>query len=381
MLRRLPWVLSAVLLLPAPARPCSLCQGGVRPPTLREEAAQRDARLIFHGVVTKSGLRPDGSGSSEMQILDVLRPDAALAGHKVVTIPRYIHVADPKAPPRFLIFCGVRENGDLDPYRGVPLKSAASADYVKGLLALPPQRDAQLLFFFRWLENADPEVADDAFLEFAKAADREIGQVAARLDAGKLRAWLKDPNTPVERLSLYAFLLGACGGDADAEFLREQLTHTDSERVLTAYDGLLGAYIQRRPAEGWRLAEQLVGDGKAPLQVRLAAVRTLRLFMGWQPEACRPAVLRCAAALLRQGELADLAVEDLRRWKAWDLTTEVLACYGRQGVDSPLIRQAVIRYALVCPPDDRTRAFLADRRRLDADLVRQAEESLLYEKR
>ena len=40
-----------------------------------------------------------------------------------------------------------------------------------------------------------------------------------------------------------------------------------------------------------------------------------------------------------------------------------------------------IRYALVCPPDDRTRAFLADRRRLEPDLVRQAEESLMYEKR
>ena len=138
-------------------------------------------------------------------------------------------------------------------------------------------------------------------------------------------------------------------------------------------DGVAATVRERRAA-----AAEI---GLQAMQARLSAVRTLRFLMGWQPEVSKPGVLRCTAAMLRQGELADLAVEDLRRWKAWDLTAEVLACYGRQGVDSPLIRQAVIRYALVCPPDDRTRAFLADRRRLDADLVRQAEESLLYEKR
>jgi len=315
-----------------------------------------------------------------MQIVDVLRNDPVLAGRKTLTIPHYLHV-DPKAPPRFVVFCAVLQNGDLDPYHGVTLRDAASAEYVKGVLALPADRDAQLLFFFRWLENADPEVARDAFLEFAKANDRELGRVAARLDAARLRAFLRNPDTPTERRSLYAFLLGACGNDADAAQLREQIRHTDDERVLAAYDGLLGGYIQRKPADGWRLAEELLGDGRAPLQARLAAVRTLRFFMGWQPESSRAGVLRCVAAELRQGELADLAVEDLRRWGLWDLGGDVLACYGRKNVDSPLVRLAVLRYALTCPQDDRSRAFLAERRRLDPDLVRQAEESLLYEKR
>jgi hypothetical protein len=379
MVRRSSWVLLIVLLLPASARPCSLCVGnGVRPATLREEAGQRDARIILHGVITKADIRPDESGTSELEIVDVLRGDPVLAGRKTITIPRYIPAKD---KPRFVVFCSVLQNGNLDPYRGVPLKSPAAADYLKGLLALPPERDAQLLFYFRWLENEDPEVGLDAYLEFAKASDREIGRVAPRLDPVKLRAWLRADGTPLERLSLYAFLLGACGGEDDVAYLREQLAHTDSERVLIAYDGLLGAYIQRRPAEGWRLAEQLLADGRSPLPARLAAVRTLRIFMGWQADVSKASVLRCEAAMLRQGELADLAAEDLRKWAVWDLTADVLGCYARKDVDSPLVRQAVLRYALQCQPPERTRDFLAERRRLDPDLVRMAEESLLYEKR
>ena len=83
--------------------------------------------------------------------------------------------------------------------------------------------------------------------------------------------------------------------------------------------------------------------------------------------------------MLVQGELADLAVEDLRRWRMWDLTREVLNLYGKKGYDAPIMQRALVRYALSCD-DNAARSFLAERRSKEPDLVKEVEESLQYEK-
>ena len=132
---------------------------------------------------------------------------------------------NPKNAPKYLVFADVFQD-KLDVYYGAPFKSAAVVDYLKGALATEA-KDAskRLLYFFRFLDHADADISNDAYLEFAKATDQEIGHVAAQLSADKLRAWLKDPVTPANRLGLYAFLLGACGNAADARFLRSLVDH------------------------------------------------------------------------------------------------------------------------------------------------------------
>jgi hypothetical protein len=108
-------------------------------------------------------------------------------------------------------------------------------------------------------------------------------------------------------------------------------------------------------------------------------LRTLRFYHGWKPDETRAQVLRGLAVALPEGDLADLAVEDLRRWQAWDLTADVLALYARKSHSAPIMRRAILRYALCCPrPEAAT--FLADRRREDPALVKDVEESLQFEK-
>jgi hypothetical protein len=174
-------------------------------------------------------------------------------------------------------------------------------------------------------------------------------------------------------------LLGGCGGPRDADLLRDLLGQT-GERYLNAYDGLLGGYIRLRPAEGWGLALGILGDGRKPLQVRLAVVRLLRFYHGWQPRESRALMLQGLKAMVVQGELADLAVEDLRQWQMWDLTRAVLALYGRKGYDAPIMQRALLRYALSCQDDPAARSFLVERRRQEPDLVKEVEESLEFEK-
>jgi hypothetical protein len=362
----------AMLTAGGPAWACSYCAGRLQQrATFREEANTPQARLVLYGAMQRSEIDPQtGMGRTEFAVGQALRGGGLLGGRKSFVLPRYVPAA------KFLLFANVLENGEIDAYRGVPVAGPAAAEYVRGVLALDQKdRAACLLFYFGHLDSPDPEVAADAFLELAKTGDAEMSKVAARFDPAKLRAWLLCPDTPEERLGLYAYLLGACGGPADADTFAAMLKKTDSERIVAAYDGLLGGYIHLRPAEGWRLAQAVLSDGKQPDLVRIAAVRALRFYMGSQPEKARPQVLACVAAVLTQGELADMAVEDLRRWRMWELTPQVLAQYGRKGVDSPLVRRAVLRYALQAP-GAQAAAFVAERRRAEPAEVKIVEESL-----
>ena len=236
-----------------------------------------------------------------------------------------------------------------------------------------------LTFFFRYLDDADPEVAQDAYLEFAKANDATIAKAAPRLNAEKLRAWIADPKTPVGRLGVYALLLGASGKEADAVYLR-RLLDSKEERYRQAADGLLAGYMQVKPKEGWALAQDILADGRQSLPLRLLVLRTLRFCQGAQPKESRPHLLKAMQTLLAQGELADLAVEDLRRWQMWDLTPEVLKLYGQKGFDAPLMKRAILRYVLSCKSTKEVGDFLKQRRAGESELVKEVEEGLQYEK-
>jgi hypothetical protein len=345
--------------------------------TFRQEAGQASARIIFYGTVEKTELKGT-SGVSQIRVEAVLKDDPFIRGKKVIEVPRYLPILDPKELPRYLVFCDVFR-GQLDPYRGVPVKSGAAAEYLKGALALDPKdRTRTLLYYFSYLENPDKKIAEDAFLEFAKANDQEIGQVGPKLSAAKLREWIKDPQLPSPRLGLYCYLLGACGGAEDAALLRDFLKKP-TENTLSAYDGILSGYIQLRPQEGWDMALDLLRDTRQPFRVREAALRTLRFYHGWKPEETKPRVLRGLAALLPQGDIADLAVGDLVRWQIWDLTPDVLALYGKKSHDAPLMRRAILRYALLCPKPEASR-FVAERRKQEPEEVRDVEEALQYDK-
>lgn len=372
------WTPTAVLLglavFVSDAGACSLCLMSVQQSvTYREEAGR--AHLVVHGTLTSSRLNADGGGTTTMRVEHVVKA-TGVAAPQTLTIPRYVPF-DPKEPPHYLFFCDTA-GSKLDAYRGVEV-SAAAAEYVRGALAVDPKdRSASLRYQFNYLEHADAGIAADAFLEFAKATDKEIGEAAPGLKPEKLRAWLKDVRTPPQRLGIYAFLLGACGGAADAELFRT-LLRDPQERSASSLDGILGGLIHLSPKEGWATLEAMVGDSRKPFTVRYAALRTLRFYHGWKPVECRDKVLGGMGLLLTQGEMADLAIEDLRRWKVWDLTATVLAQYAKPTHAAPIMKRAIVRYALCCPKPEAV-AFVAERRKDSAEVVRDVEETLQFEK-
>lgn len=376
MIRRLLVVL-ALILFASPALACTLCGVNIQAtPTLRKTLGQ--SKLVLYGTLKNPKLNAaTNTGTVDLDIESVLKNDPFVTGKKIVTLNRYVPV-DPKNPPRYLVFCDV-DNGKLDPYRGIELKSNAAVDYLRGAAVLNPKdQTAALLFFFRYIDHADAEVANDAFLEFAKADDREVGEVAKQLDPEKIRKLLNDPQTPPARIGLYSFLLGACGGDKEAALLRSMLDKP-SDKAREAIDGVLAGYIQLRPREGWQLASDMLQDTKERSIIdRTRVLHTLRFHHGWKPKDSKPEVLAGMKAALGT-DLADLALEDLRKWEWWDETTRILSLYGKKGYEAPLMKRAIVRYALSCPRPDAAE-FVKERRGKEPDLVKDVEENLKFEK-
>jgi hypothetical protein len=356
-----------------------LCSGQ-RSKTLREDASL--AKLILCGTLANSRLVVDkdglsAGGTTDLEIKAVLKTDPILAGRNVVELPRYVPT-DPKNPPKFIVFADVF-NGRLDPYRGIPIQSPDLLDYVKGAMTLGGRDSTKaLLYFFNYLDHRDPTIADDAFLEFAKAGDQEIGQLVGRLDAQRLRKWVQDPQTPSPRLNLYGFLLGACGEDRDTELLRF-MVKSPNESHQAALSGLLSGYIYLRQKEGWELACAVLQEPRQPFARRVAVLGALRFYHAWRPRESGEPILRCLDVLINQPDMADLAIEDLRRWQMWDLTGNVLAQFAKESHSAPITRRAILRYGLSCP-DPAARDFIASQRKLNAGLVADVEESLQFEK-
>lgn len=368
--------LASLLALVSPSPACILCPGNVQTAsTFRQDG--RTAKMVLYGTLRNARLNANGSGTTDLDIERVLKNDPFLAGKKMLTLPRY-QPADPKDPPKYVVFCDLA-NGRLDPLRGVPA-SAALVQYVKGIIDLDPNDPtAALLYFFRFLDAEDQVVANDAYVEFAKATDAEIGRVARLLSPEKLRKMIQHPQTPANRLGLFMFLLGGCGNDSDARLLLD-LIKNPAERTTAALDGALSGYIQLRPREGWQLAQEILRDSKRSFTQRCAVIGTVRFYHQWKGKEIDREVLRSFSVLLDQGDIADMAIENLRQWKLWDLTPTVLAQYGKKSHDAPIMRRAIVRYALCCPRDDAAR-FVGQRRKQDSDLVKDVEESLQFEKK
>jgi hypothetical protein len=371
---RLAAALTAILLAASPAVACTFCGSDLRSrQTLRMHYTS--AKAVLYGQLKNPRVDPKtDAGATDFHATAAFKDDPARGGKTVLVIPQYLPVIG-NTPSEYVIFCGVSD-GKLDTTFGVPATPAV-VEYLKAVAKLDDADPvAKLGYFFKHLDSPDADVAADAFFEFARAADADILKAAKQLDPAKARKLLADPNTPAERLGVFAFLLGVSGGPADAAFLAGMLNENPlTERSASAFGGLLAGYVLLAPKDGWAFTHVVLGDAKRAYSVRLSAIGTVRFFQATRGNESKAEVLKCCAALLPHGDLADQAIEDLRRWGYWDLTTDVLAQFGKPTHDAPIVRRCIVRYALCCPADEAKR-FVAAVRQTDPKLVRDVEETL-----
>jgi hypothetical protein len=361
--------------LPCPAWACSICGGDLKGrQTLRQEAAA--ARVIVFGTLSNARLTPGaagGDGQTDFKIRQTLKGADSLKGTATLTLPRYLP-GDGKESQRGVFFFDLR--GDrlilLGGRAGVSEQVAA---YVKEIDTLAHSAGPALLeFYLRRLDHPDPDVAADAFIELARGSDADLARCARAIAPERLRRLLTSPATPRERIGLCAFLLALAGSEKDAELLSRLLSQAPVGEA-SMRRGLLIGYTILKPAEGWRVIHKTLGENQREFLERHAVFGALEFFYNWQPRENRERILLGMKLAVQSAELADLAAEDLRRWRWWDLTGTVLAQYDRPGYDSPIVRRAILRYALACP-EPAASQFVAGVRKRDPALVTDVLESL-----
>ncbi len=365
------------LALPSPALACSICGGDFRTrPTLRQEAGA--AKFVVYGKLANPKLEADptsGTGSTDLKIEKVLKGGDRLAVGGTVRIPRFLP-ADAKG--QALAFFDLRD-GKLE-FLGIRTTSSdALAGYLANSLALPAGNMDKLHdFCHRQLDHADADVAADAFLELAKATDADVGRTAKSFDPDRLRRLLNSNKTPSERIGFLGFLLGCCGNERDADLLLKLMKTAPADNS-SAMRGLMAGYIGLKPKEGWKKAIGIITDSHRGFLERLAILGTIEFYWDWKPAEHRDALLFGMKAAVLEGDVADIAVDNLRRWGCWDLTKNILSLYDRKSHDSEFVKRAILRYASACPQPEAAK-FVADQRKRTPGLVAEIEEAMREEK-
>jgi hypothetical protein len=347
-------------------------------PTLRQEFNQ--AKLVLYGTLANARMKPGGDfgeGTTDLHIEAIVKDHPILNGRKVLSLPRYVPDAQ-KASPKYLVFCDVVK-GQIDPYRGFQVKSTELIDYVQGALAFDHTERPNLLYYFLYLEHGDPDVAEDAFLEFRRTDYKRLRLITHCLPADPIAKWLQDRNTPSRRLGLYAFLLGHCGSaERHAEVLRKVASHRDA---FSAREGVLIGLTLLDPKGGWDHTRGLLADASSTFWTRYSALRAARFFWEDHPGVvARTELLKGVLPLLDQGDIADLAIEDLRKWHRWEMIDRVLDLWGKKSHDIPVIRRSIMRFALSAEGrNPRAAEFVKVMRKKDPDWVEDVEELLKLE--
>jgi hypothetical protein len=395
--------LALLALVACPAMACPFC--AMQGKTLTGEV--KEASLVVYGTIKNAKADPMGDGidgTADLVIEAVIkRPqkkeEDVLGDRKTLTINRNLTLTENY---KFLVFCDVFK-GKIDPYRGVSVKADSNmARYLEGALKLEastaPVAD-KLRFFYDYLEDSEIEIATDAYKEFANAGAKDVQAMVARLkpdEVAKAATWLDKPGVSF-KTGLYASLLGYSGDKKYATKLRDLLNDPD-RRLGGGVDGMLASYIMLEPDAGWKFLRTVLADSSAEFPYRHSALRAARYFYD-SPDhhITRDAVVSAALLLLPQADISDLAIEDLRAWERWEQADRVLALRDQWAWETlrvalhlseenktpfevPIIRRAVLRYAIECQGKEKAKAFVAQERAANPMLVTDCEYLLKLEK-
>jgi hypothetical protein len=363
----------------------------IPPPSWRQET--QNAKFVFVGKLVASQKPPEngkGTGSSEFLIEEIITGPAAPQLKNRLVLPRYIPIESKESTKRYLVFCDV-EKGILDPYRGEIIPSDLSLDYLKRALKLDPKDlRAQFDYFLPFLDSPVSLLANDAGIEMENADQSELLKVVEKRHVKLLRKIVRNPSTGTVNRRLAFTLLSKCGDEQDAIWLAAYLESrmkpagNGSEQMAPTFEmteSALATITVLKPSLGWQKFQESINNPKLDFMQRYGAMKALRfLHDNKQVNVDANLVVNAMLPLLEQADIADLAMENFRRWKRFDVTEKVLALYDRKSHDVPIMKRAIVRFALSAAPTRPSAAEFIERLRKEApERVQLAEETLALE--
>ncbi|MSR29881.1 MAG: hypothetical protein EXR99_00100 [Gemmataceae bacterium] len=340
------------------------------------------ANLVLFGTLKnpKLGNANGSDGTTDFEIESVIKDHAFRGDKKALTLPRYVP-PDKDGKYKFLLFCEVYK-GKLDPYRGVAIPPDSEiVKYLKGALEIKDKTvPKRLEFYFNFLENADLEISNDAYKEFGNASYKDFQEAAKGFSRDKVLAWLNNPETAAFKTGLYASILGHVGQEKDAVVLKQLLENPDKQ-TGTGIDGVFTAYCLLNKKAGWDYLTGILKNPKKEFLFRYAGLRAIRFLLEFRPDVIeKKQLVEAILVLNEQDDISDLAIEDLRKWQVWEAADQVLGLQEKEFFKKiPIVRRAVLRYALSCKGNKAADAYVKKMRGTDPQGVIDAEELLKLE--
>jgi len=334
-----------------------------------------------HFVVVATLVRRAGDGKPYLNIETVLKDHEWLRGKKTIEILG-TQASNANNNSRYLVFFEI-DNGQASPFRGIlaPAESKLP-DYVKGAIQVRGKDLAtRLLYFFNYLDSPETVIATDAFTEFANTDYKDARAIYQKFPAATLVKWLRDPNTPASHISLYGTILGHCGDVRKHAGLFRMMLKDPTKRASTSLPGILIGYLILDPKAGQEYVRELLSDEKLEFSMCYSALRALRFCWGCRRDLIpEEEIISNMELLLDQSDIADLAIDDLRRWGRWELTNSILPLYNKKSHNNRIIKRSIIKFALSVPAENKdAAAFLKQRRAEDPERVSDIEEMLSLE--
>lgn len=319
------------------------------------------------------------NGQTELVLDGILVPHDLLKGRKSVFVPRVI-----TSKEKFLVAMELHK-GQLEAIGGMEIDAKGEiVKYIGGAIQLKDKStQGRLRYSVDFLSSQNDEVARSAHGEFILAAGTKYAdfrKVAESLKPEPFVKALQNADMPAWQRGVYAMLLGHCGKKEDAVILRKLIDAPWDPKQTLPLDSMLVGYTMLDPEAGWRLltisAEQ---EDKNFLQ-RYAVLQAMRRLGTDRKDLVNAdKAAKGIALFLKVRDMADFAVEDLRKMKRWDYCDAILDLSAKEGYNSPLMRRSILRFALQCPAP-RAKAHAQIQRAGNSDWVTETEELLALEK-
>lgn len=262
--------------------------------------------------------------------------------------------------------------------------TSRGVEYLRRLTSLPAGAPERLAFFAEHLQDADRQLAADAFDELARASYRELKALRPRLEPDGLRKSIADKDIGPARKRLYLQMLAVCGNRDDVPMLLGMLKAQPEEegrlRAGASLEPIVVAYLALSGSEKAvdLIDELFLANKESPYLDLYGATSALRLIgQEESTKVSRKRILRSFHYLLDRPEYADLVIPDLARWEDWSVMDRLVELFKRQTDATVWVRMPVVLYLKVCPLP-RAKQQLAELSQIDPEVIQRADQALAY---
>lgn len=325
---------------------------------------------VYAKSIHSSKSKPGSPKSVKFVITKVIRRDDSAPLEEIIAGQEILVATDLSfdSGQQFLIF------GTLEfqlGWQSPVMVTQKAIDYLDRMSLLPADGPKRIETAYRYLENPDTLIADDAYNEFAKASYESVLKIKNHYKRKQLLNWIEDSAVSNSRKRLYFTLLGICGTQEEIPFLKNLILNRKKNSVI-GLDAIIACYLTLSGKAGLKLVDQeFLRNSETEYSELFAAIAALRFHASEGKRIPKSDVVRSVRLLLKRPKFADLIIPDLARWEDWESAETMVKLFHQPNGSSKWIRQSIVQFLLACPKEI-GESHLTALRKSHPDLVKTA---------